>query len=336
MTLLATVVFPGCSLYEGRGDNAAAPVEEEPAAEGPAQDEIAPEEDIDLQAIWEERLASWPIDFGFADEEGRRLILVTYDIEEVVEVVNTPPPPDIEEGYVDQQELTDEGEVFKPENEGFDPDVFSLAIGAYGDINPIRFHTWQNENQRNNGRENYNNFGNLPGYIYAQKDWTLSRNKTYLLTEMGVLVDSMLALFPPGWSGNTPSMEEETIDSIEKYKERGVVWGKVLATTMAGAGLIGVVLYEREGNDMLFSIVYMDDEKTLFWDRPAVYNEEYTWRAGAGDEPGSFSPLALARFDEGMMLIFTWSASQGEIPVVLYELDGVFVQAEEFSRERVT
>jgi len=154
------------------------------------------------------------------------------------------------------------------------------------------------------------------------------------MTDMGPLLDAIIAIAPPGWRGNTPAMADETIESIEKYKERGIVWAKTLAYTKVGDGQIGLVLYERQGSDMLFSIVYMDDTITLFWDNPATYDENSTWRTDAGEEPGTFEPLIMARFEEGLLFILTWSAPEGELSIILYEDNGVLKEAEGLSFSR--
>jgi len=335
--LLTLTVFSGCEILNSRVLQEGVFIEEEeeepqPAAVAPAE----PEEEG--PSPWELHFATWPITFGFANDEGSKLIHVFYDYSDPDAVLPEPSAETGDEASAEANEDYDED--YEPNNyfeeTGFDPDMFSLAVGPYGEIWPISFAFWQEERRANNGRENAYNFENLPGFVYAQKDWKLTKNRTYLLTQMGPILDSIIAIAPSGWSGNTPPMSEETTESIEKYKERKIEWTKTLAVTKVGEGQIGLVLYERQGNDMLFSIVYTDETKTLFWDNPAVYDETSTWRTDAGDEPGSFSPLLLASFDEGLMLVLLWSAPEGEIAVILYEEDGVFVHAEDLFFARYT
>ena len=333
--LMAGTVLSGCSgwIFDEPPPSAEAEAEEPVALEPEPEEAAPPVAEGPYRSPWELRFESWPMAFGFSNDEGSKVIHVFYDFTEEEE--DEAEAGDEAGGDVDIDVIDEEGlyaEHFEPgnyyANTGFDPDRFSLAVGAYSEIWPIYFSKWQDESPANNGRDNSGNFDKLPGFVFAQKAWKLSRNKTYLLTDMDTLIDSMLAIFPPGWKGNTPPMAEETVASIEDYMDRGVVWAKTLAVTMDG-GLIGLVLYERQGNDMLFSIVYMDDNKTLFWNNPAEYDETSTWRVDAGEEPGSFEPLLLARFDEGLMLILTWRAPEGENVVVLYEDYGAFVQSQD-------
>ena len=270
--------------------------EPEPAPEEPEANLPPPEPEPPGPTDLELFLETLNIGFGFTDEDGLRILLSW--------------PEDFEETYI-----------------GFDPKEYTLAIGPYGDVLLINYDGLQWETEENNNRYNAANFENLPGHVYRTANKLLSSNRTYVLTIVGPLNDRMLALYPPAnRRGNTPPMEEETIESIEIYKDRKVEWGKILATTRDA--LVGIVLYEQLGDDMLFSIIYIDETKALFWDCPAIYDEVDTWRTGNGSEPGAFGPLFLARFEEGLALLLTWGAKDGESLVLLYEKDDAFVQWE--------
>jgi len=304
------------------GSDPAATAPPEPSTEAPPE---APPEPSAAD-IWKQRVDSWPMTFGFANNEGSELIHVDYEDPGSAETgaVTTDGSGADTQAVAPADGSGADAQAGVPADTAFDPDRFSLVVGAYGEVLPIAYVGLQAASSGNTGRDNAANFANLPGYVYSQQDWKLTKDKTYLMTEMGPLVDAMIKLSPPGWKGNTPALPKETIDSIAQYKERGVVWGKELAAT--ANGLIGLILYEQQGSGMLFSIVYMDGEKTLFWDCPAEYNEGSTWRVDSGDEPGAFAPLFLAQFDEGLLMGLTWGAPEGENIVILYEDHGAFTQ----------
>jgi len=333
---LTLVVLSGCEIVKSDILQEGVFIEEEEPESEPAKEpEPAPEEPG--ISAWAQRFATWPIAFGFANDEGSKVIRVFYDFEDAEDEEEETPAATGPEVYgEDYDEAFDS--AYEPSNylekTGFDPDAFSLAVGPYGEIWPIYFSHWQDEKIGNNGRENAGNFSRLPGFVFAQKEWKLRKNRTYLLTDMGPLLDSIIAIGPSGWMGNYPPLADETIESIEKYKERKVAWTKTLAVTKVGDGLIGLVVFERQGNDMLFSIVYMDEEKVLFWDNPAEYDEISTWRVDAGEMPGDFTPILLARFGEGLIMMLTWSAPESEIALTLYEEDGVLVEADELFSAR--
>jgi len=334
---LTIVAFSGCDILNNRVLQEGVFIDEDEEEPTPAAVATPTESEEPEQNAWELRFKTWPIAFGFANDEGSRLIHVFYDYSDPDAVVVDETSPEANEGEhpAEAVEVENDDDIKNYyEETGFDTDAFSLAVGLYGEIWPISFAFWQEERAANNGRDNAYNFTNLPGFVYAQKQWKLTKNRTYLMTDMGPLLDSIIAISPVGWVGNTPDLADETIESIEQHRERGIEWTKTLGVTMVGEGLIGLVLFERQGNDMLFSIVYMDEEKTLFWDCPAEYDETSTWRVDAGEEPGDFMPLLLARFDEGLMLVLTWSAPEGEIILILYEEDGAFVQREDIQYSR--
>lgn len=278
------------SAPDGSGQDQAAAATEDTASAPPAEP-VAAETDP-----WPPLIDSWQIAFGFADTQGRRLIYNTEEHDSLIE-------------------------------NGFDPTIYSLAVGPYGALEPIAYSTWQDETQYDTFRQVDTNFKNLAGFVYSQPDWDLTKNKTYILTNMCSLIDGMVAMSPPGGrKGNTPAMPAETIDSIAAYKGRGVEWGKTLAVTKTG--MIGLVKFERQGDDMLFSIVYMDEDTTLFWDCPAVYDEGSTWRVDSGDDPGDLQPLLFAHFDEGYMMVLTWGSAEGETILLLCEKDGAFAESD--------
>ena len=114
-------------------------------------------------------------------------------------------------------------------------------------------------------------------------------------------------------------------DYIYIIKNCGVQWAEQLSISEEG-GMVALVLYERQGDDMLFSITYQNGSETLFWDSEAEYDEYSTWRVDMGDEPGLFKPLFLMRLDNGLVLALTWGAPEGESIVILYEDSGRFVE----------
>jgi|GEM_PF-1823527 len=248
-------------------------------------------------------LDAFPTAYGFADQTGARLIVTCYD--------------------------TGDGPSFDA-----DPNQFTLAIGPYGEIVPVNYSGWQDETEENDYRAAAYNFSNLPGFIFNAAGGRLRPDRTYVLTTEGALADTLITLNPPA-----PGMDKRTLmglkteDYIYLIKGRGVKWSELLSVSAEG-GQIGLFLFEREGDDMLFSIVYLDGPDTLFWDKPAEYDEWCTWRIDMGDEPGNFEPLFLARLDGELVLALTWGAPEGENVVVLYEDGGGFVEKDEYVYSR--
>ena len=183
--LAACFLFSGCNLW----NNDVAPEPEAivpEVAEPEPETLLPPEPELTIQEIWEQRLATKPLAFGFANEEGSKLILVDYNAQAKLDAeaevdsetaIVPAPDPAIDPEYNYEEDDAPFGFMT---DTGFDTDMFSLAIGAYSEIWPIYFSKWQNETRANNYRDTYDNFDNLPGFLYAQKDWKLKKNQTYL------------------------------------------------------------------------------------------------------------------------------------------------------------
>jgi len=245
--------------------------------------------------------------FGFADENGGRLLLKCYD--------------------------TGDGPSFDA-----DPNQFTLAVGPYGELVPVSYSGWQDGTEQNDYRDAAYNFDNLSGFVFNAVDGRFRPDKTYILTSEGQFTDALITLNSPAPEKDELTMRYQgmglkTEDYIYTVKGRGVKWSELLSVTAEG-GQIGLFLFEREDDDMLFSIVYLDGPDTLFWDKPAEYDEWCTWRIDMGDEPGAFEPLFLARLDGGLVLALTWGAPEGETVVILYEENGSFIEKDEYLYSR--
>ena len=216
--------------------------------------------------------------------------------------------------------------------EGFDPDRYTLAIGPYGEIiaitrviKPSAGGTGTGTGADDDDEPEFD-FSKDPGITYRPIDDRFARNEIYALTATGPLTDRMLLLKKPSWRGYS-AMDEETLKRIQDAKNRNIVDGRILATSSKDAQ-IGFVLFERLDNNLMFSIVYMDEEKMVFWDREAIYDKTLIWLDGAGDDPGSFAPIFMARFDEGLLLALKWTGPKTEEIVLLTEVDGAFKRSD--------
>ena len=270
--------------------------------------------ETDFRGAWDDCLSGdrsspdgFSMAFGFADENGGRLLLKCYD--------------------------TGDGPSFDA-----DPNQFTLAVGPYGELVPVSYSGWQDGTEQNDYRDAAYNFDNLSGFVFNAVDGRFRPDKTYILTSEGQFTDALITLNSPAPEKDELTMRYQgmglkTEDYIYTVKGRGVKWSELLSVTAEG-GQIGLFLFEREDDDMLFSIVYLDGPDTLFWDKPAEYDEWCTWRIDMGDEPGAFEPLFLARLDGGLVLALTWGAPEGETVVILYEENGSFIEKDEYLYSR--
>ena len=251
---------------------------------------------------WEQLISDWPMDFGFSDSTGARFIF--------------------------QPGMPSEGLM----ESGFDPNKYSLLVGGRGEIEPVVFDAWQAAAED----EPVPYFDKQPGFVYLAPEKHLSKNKTYMLSSPGPLVDALIPLSrPSGEPYSITPMNTEAVDRIEALKNRRIDFCTVLAETDDG-GQIDMVLFDRMGDELLFSIVYIDDEQVLFWDNPTEYVDYLdggVWRVDTVG-PGYFDVMFLARFDAGWMLMLNWGAFEGESVVLLCEKDGAFIELDRYLYSR--
>ena len=249
-------------------------------------------------------LGSFPMAFAFADENGSRLLI---------------------HSSADHDPIA-----------GSDPAQYTLAIGPYGKTTRINYAGRQKESDANNHRHTSSNFDNLPGYVYKARGASLRPSATYCLTKEGGLEGVLISMVPPfplpkkpdEYYPQNPKLDDKTVLRIEAAKGRKVKQTEKLATAFGGAQ-IGLVLFERLGDDMLFSIVYLEGtRRMLFWDCPAVYDEISTWRVDMGDEPGAFQIMFLAQLGDKLAMLLEWGAPEGASILLLHEDNGGFKKAE--------
>ena len=232
--------------------------------------------------------------FGFADESGKKLI--TLESETIHTLAN--------------------------------PEEFNTAIGNNGEVVRIKYVKRQEANSKDTYRQTSHNFNNMAGYIYEAQDGILVTDKSYLLSKDSVISEDALIKLkstrnPEAESGYYQKVDAETIGKIETIKDRKIIDSSLIAETEDNTKIC-MVVFERIDNDMLASIVYLKDDKVVFKDYPAEYDEVSTWRVDAGDLPGLFGVQFLANSDEGLLLGLTWAGPEGENIFILKDTNGIF------------
>jgi len=218
--------------------------------------------------------------FGFADAEGRH-ILVTRE---------------------DQGELADMEQL-------------DTALGDNGKVLSVQFEKWQDGNAGTNGRELANNFANLPGYIFKLESGAAAPDETYYLTnQAGFNLKSLVPVELPAVTQETSAVEDSVRNEITAAQKRDIQQIWMLAELSADRRLY-IVQFVREDKDMLFSIVLKEGSRLAFKDYPAVIqNDEYSvWRVDDGGEivPEMFSVLFAAMTPDGLLLALNWWGAEG-------------------------
>lgn len=109
-------------------------------------------------------------------------------------------------------------------------------------------------------------------------------------------------------------------EEIEKIKNRNVKSGWEIGVVGTDR-TIYLILFERENDDMLASIVMKTPTKFVFKDYPAKYNESSTWRVDDGGSvyPELFSILFASETKTGIVLAIKWAGAEGENTTLFIE-----------------
>ena len=177
--------------------------------------------------------------FGFADEQGTRLMALTDGME---------------------PETAGAGEL----------ESYRLAIGeGGGQTLRIRYEKHQTRTEQDNGRQSSYNFDNMEGDIYTIEEGKATPNESYfLVTEEQFDVQALIPLKPSA----DRELPDEAAKKIAEAKGRAIEQGWLLAHAQDGQRIYAVQ-YQRQGDDMLASLVWEDGERLVFLDYPAVYDE---------------------------------------------------------------
>jgi hypothetical protein len=194
--------------------------------------------------------------------------------------------------------------------------TINKAIGENGNLLTIKYLRRQEKNEKDNGRLTAQNFDNLAGYIFEITQGTAKQNETYYLINDKFNAKSIL----DSQKGNQAEIDAAAKEEIEKIKGR-----KVKSSWEIGVvGLektIYLILFERENDDMLASIVMKTPRKFVFKDYPAKYNESSTWRVDDGGSiyPDLFSILFASQTESGIVLGIKWAGAEGEVTTIFVE-----------------
>lgn len=296
MIVLLALIIAGCAGAGNTPEPEATPIAESPttsptgtatspASESPSESPIASEAVEPPEAVLNTESLS-PL-FAFADEEGTRLMALTDGMEE---------PDAVKEGTLDN---------------------YRLAIGEGGrQALRIRYEKHQARSEQDNGRQAAYNFDNMEGDIYAIEEGKATPNESYyLVTEEQFDVRALIPLKPSA----DLELPDDAAQKIAEAKGRAIEHGWLLAHAQDGRRIY-VIEFQRQGEDMLASLVWEEDNRLLWMDYPAAYDENSTWRVDDGGEisPDMFRFLFAARgADDGIVLGVQWLGAEGENLTVL-------------------
>lgn len=231
--------------------------------------------------------------FGFADENGRRLLV---------------------SGSEDISKETLSG--------------MTQAIGEKGSLISVVYEGWQEGDDANTGRDTTPNFSHLPGHIFAVTEGVAQPNATYYFFQSEQIpLDSLL---PITFDGQV-ELDSDLGEQIEKEKGRDIhqLWR---LATLGGEAELDLALFRPDGPDHLFCIILKQGDNLAVLDFPATTEDSYSvWRVDDQGEiaPHHFTFLFAARTSEqGILIGMEWHGTEGMNTLLLHGTEKRLVKLE--------
>jgi hypothetical protein len=247
-----------------------------------------------------------------------------------------------------------EGDNIKDEDNIHDNRIFSRAVIPGGDVIKISFSHHQVANLQDSHRTVPRNFENMQGdiftipgadaiallkkkrYLYAIEDCLLVDDDflrsrkilKYLLADTFFSSDFLINASIDTKKYSVLNAETDIpLAQIEKVKGRGIQQGWRVARTENGIDFYWI-LFERQGMDVLKSLVMVAPDRMVFLDNKAQYNPISTWRVDDQGEtgPGECMPIYIAEHNNKIELGTLESGAEGGNILLYEESDGQFVE----------
>lgn len=191
---------------------------------------------------------------------------------------------------------------------------YTVAVGNGGQRIPVRYIGKQ---EGESATWTSYQFDSVAGDVFEAPDGTAVENATYMLTND---VDFPVSVQVPLKTVERTELGEAERTGIADERGRAVDAGWVLAE-LGEEGVVALVQFERQGDDMLASLA-VDAGEGAGWtylDFPATYDETSTWRVDDGGviDGSMFSLLLAARIPEGVALVVSWMGAEGESVLVV-------------------
>lgn len=258
---------------EGKGDEAKGVEPAEPAGE------------VDVSRLGQA--------FGFADENGRRLLVGASE------------------------------ELSKDTLPGI-----TRAIGENGSLLSVAYEAWQEGDDASNGRDTSPNLAHLPGHLFAVTEGTAQPNATYyLFREEEVPLESLLPITIDGQTITDSDLARQIEN--EKDRELQQLWR---LADVGGKADLYLALFRPDGPNHLFCLILEQEDTLAVLDFPATTEDSYSvWRMDDQGEiaPDHFSYLFAARTNApGILLGMEWLGTEGSNALVLHGMGDRMSQIE--------
>lgn len=188
------------------------------------------------------------------------------------------------------------------------PTSLIYALDSTGNKTSITYKTYQPKGEKNTGRDIYFNFENAPGHIFSASTIMDEEQTSVLFTEKFFETRSMLKVRRTDKKG----LPEQVRKKIESDKSRKVKNAREIAT-LDNFGNIYLMEFSRKKDSALASLVLVYNDNFIYYDFPAIYDQQSTWRVDDGGEfwLDGIEILAVFKQNDTIELVFDWVGAEG-------------------------
>lgn len=217
--------------------------------------------------------------------------------------------------------------TFEGETPSDHPTSYELAVGDSGTVLQIKYQLTQEADSEDNGRATMYNFDHMAGSVYAVTEGTAKPNETYfLIADANWAADSALSVDA---SVKGHPVDGQMAKTIETAKKRAVKNAEEVALIGEDMKLL-LVEFEKQGNEMLASLVLQAGDELSFHDFPAQYDPNSVWRVDDQGviSAGNFDVLFAGLGENGPILAVTWIGFEGENSFILAQVEGTLKETD--------
>lgn len=210
------------------------------------------------------------------------------------------------------------------------PELLVYSIDTSGQAIDIKFEKYQKATGKDKHRQIYFNFNDAGGYLFSIKNKTVDYSKTSVLCTQNFLNDHPLIKMSNPNSKTLPESIRQKLESDKKRKIKTYKEMKVLE----GERSIYLIEFSKKKDSALVSLVLTGTNNMVYFDFPALYDEQSTWRVDDGGEFGFeyFYILAAFKVDGKIEIITDWIGPEGFSTLYLQEDRSSFKKIKEYYR----
>lgn len=210
------------------------------------------------------------------------------------------------------------------------PELLVYTIDTSGRPVNIKYEKYHPATAKDNHRQTCFNFNNAGGYLFSVKNKMADQSNTSILFTQNFYSDHTVINMSEPTDNSFPDQIRKKTESDKKRKVKSFKALKLLE----GGRSIYLIEFAKKKDSVLVSLVLTGIDQAVYYDFPAIYNEQSTWRVDDGGEFGFeyFSILAAFKVNGKIEIITDWIGAEGYNTLYLKEDGSNFIKIKEYYR----